>query len=54
MVPTNLFIFLLNGNIFQHIEHIETDHFTVLPEAFGRVTSILAGNLGEVFKVART
>lgn len=25
-----------------------------LPEAFGNVTSILAGNFGEVFSVART
>lgn len=29
-------------------------HINPLPEAFGNVTSILAGNFGEVFSVART
>lgn len=34
--------------------HTINAHINPLPEAFGNVTSILAGNFGEVFSVART
>lgn len=36
------------------IYHTINAHINPLPEAFGNVTSILAGNFGEVFSVART
>lgn len=34
--------------------HTINAHINPLPEAFGNVTSILAGNFGEVFSVTRT
>lgn len=51
MVKTNRTFFDLLNTTVRLSEH---NCSRVLPEALGKVTSILAGNLGEVFNVART
>lgn len=54
-----MFIVVMNLNSYfkvyvYFLYHAINAHINPLPEAFGNVTSILAGNLGEVFSVART